>query len=85
MKSLEHNNEVMEMKHQVTVIKQVGTGGGLTARFRLNAHWDRWEFDDWNVGLIDAPETMPAGSSERDVDRFLGVCNMPSLVVRGGC
>lgn len=84
MKSLKHNDEVTEMKQQITVVKQVGTGGGLFRRSELNAHWDMWECNDWGVGPLDAPETMPAGSSERDVNRYIGLCNMPSLVCRGG-
>lgn len=84
MKSLEHNDEVTEMKVQVTVINQVGTGGRLVSRSQLNAHWDMWQVHEWGVGPLDAPETMPAGSSKREVDPYIDVCNMPSLIVRGG-
>lgn len=84
MKSLEHNDEVTEMKQQITVINQVCTGGRLVMRSQLNAYSDMWELNDWGVGSLDAPETMPAGSSERYVDRYIGLCNMPSLVCRGG-
>lgn len=72
------------MKQQTTVINQVVTGGRLVMRSQLNAHWDMWELNDWGVGPLDAPETMPAGSSERDVDRYIGLCNVPTLVCRGG-
>lgn len=84
MKSLEHNNEVTEMKLQMTVISQVVTGGRLVMQSQLNAHWDMWELNELEVGPLDAPTTIPAGSSERDVDRHIGLCNMPSLVCRGG-
>lgn len=83
MKSLEHNNEVTEMKQQIVVITQVGTGWGMLRRSRLNAHFDMWELQDWHAGSLDAPETIPAGSSIRDDDWYLGVCNVPSLFVRG--
>lgn len=82
MESLEHNNEVTEMKQQIVVIK-VGTGSGLVTRVRLNAHFDMWELQEWHAGALDAPETIPAGSSCRDEGVYFGVCNAPSLVVRG--
>lgn len=71
------------MKQQVTVIKQVGTGAGLLRRSQLGAAWDMWELAEQG-GPLDAPETMPAGSSLRDLDKYIGLCNAPSLVVRGG-
>lgn len=83
MKSLKQINGVMEMKQQIVVINQVGTGSGMLLRSRLNAQFDMWELEDWHAGSLDAPETMPAGSSVRDEDRYLGVCNAPSLCVRG--
>lgn len=72
------------MRQQMTVINQVVTGARLVMRSQLNAHCDMWEFNDWCAGPLDAPETMPAGSSERDVDRHIGLCNLPSLVLRAG-
>jgi len=83
MKSLEHNNGVTEMKAQIVVINQVGTGSGLLSRSRLNAHFDMWELQEWHAGSLDAPQTIPAGSSIRDENGYLGVCNAPSLFVRG--
>lgn len=83
MKSLKQINGVMEMKQQIVVLKQFGTGAGILLRSLLNAHFDMWELHDWHAGSLDAPETMPAGSSIRDEHRYLGVCNAPSLFVRG--
>lgn len=83
MKSLEHNNEVTEMKQQMVVINQVVTGAELVLRSQLNAHWDMWELHEWHAGSLDAPRTIPAGSSIRDEDSYLGVCNAPSLFGRG--
>lgn len=83
MKSLKQINGVAEMKQQIVVIKQVGTGSGMLLRGRLNAHFDMWELQEWHAGSLDAPETIPAGSSVRDEDRYLGVRNAPSLFVRG--
>lgn len=83
MKSLKQINGVAEMKQQIVVIKQVGTGSGMLLRWRLNAHFDMWELQEWHAGSLDAPETIPAGSSVRDEERYLGVRNAPSLFVRG--
>lgn len=83
MKSLKQINGVMEMKQQIVVLKQFGTGAGMLLRSLLDAHFDMWEVQDWHAGSLDAPETMPAGSSIRDEHRYLGVCNAPSLFVRG--
>lgn len=80
----ETNNEVTEMKHQTFVIKQVGTGSRLLYRSQLNAQFDKWELYEWHAGSLDAPQTIPAGSSIRDEEQYLGVCNAPSLVLRGG-
>lgn len=71
------------MKQQIVVINQVGTGSGLLRRSRLNAGFDMWELHEWHAGPLDAPQTMPAGSSIRDEDGHFGVCNVPSLAVRG--
>lgn len=84
IKSLEHINGVTEMKQQIVVINQVGTGSAMVLQSRLNAHFDMWELQEWHVGPLDAPQTIPAGSSIRDEDQYLDdVCNVPSLVVRG--
>lgn len=84
IKSLEHNNEVTEMKQRIVVINQVGTGSGMLLQSRLSAQFDMWELVEWHAGSLDAPETMPAGSSVRGEDQYLDdLCNMPSLFVRG--
>lgn len=71
------------MKQQMVVIKQVRTGSSLLPRSRLKAGFDLWELYDWHAGSLDACETMPAGSSLRYEDSYLGLCNEPSLFVRG--
>lgn len=81
-KVTETNNEVAEMKHQMVVIKQVVTGAGLLLRSQLKAQCDMWELHEWHAGPLDAPQTILAGSSTRDEDGYLGLCNSPSLVVR---
>lgn len=84
MKSLKQSNGGTEMKQQIVVINQVGTGSGMLLRSRLNAHFDMWELQEWHAGPLDAPETMPSGSSIRGEDQYLDdLCNMPSLFVRG--
>lgn len=71
------------MKQQMVVIKQVGTGSKLLLRSCLNSGFDMWELHEWHAGSLDAPEAIPAGSSLRDEDSYLGVCNAPSLGFRG--